>query len=193
MKVEKIKNHCRKRTQRTHGQGLMPFFPALLYRKVAPSWQRFSLSALSVCCSHSLVTAGRSTIFALHSIRIKHLRQDSSPPLYRKNAVVREMSGRGMEEDAVWIIPRPIIPLTSLRPCPSSGGHLPFALVAAGRAAFFVVQFFLVEAGRASFVAVQFFLFAAVRDPDSGAAPIRGKQGQSRSIRIKNENTPTAD
>jgi hypothetical protein len=29
-----------------------------------------------------------------------------------------------MEEGLVWIIPLTIIPLTSLRPCPSSVGHL---------------------------------------------------------------------
>ena len=34
------------------------------------------------------------------------------------------MSVRGMEEGLVWIIPLTIIPLTSLRPCPSSVGHL---------------------------------------------------------------------
>jgi len=37
---------------------------------------------------------------------------------------VRGMSVRGMEEGLVWIIPLTIIPLTSLRPCPSSVGHL---------------------------------------------------------------------
>jgi hypothetical protein len=37
---------------------------------------------------------------------------------------VRGMSVRGMEEGLVWTIPLTIIPLTSLRPCPSSVGHL---------------------------------------------------------------------
>ncbi len=34
------------------------------------------------------------------------------------------MFGRGMEEGVVWIIPLTIIPLTFLRLCPSSSGHL---------------------------------------------------------------------
>ncbi|MGA2557408.1 MAG: hypothetical protein ABSG04_14175 [Verrucomicrobiota bacterium] len=36
----------------------------------------------------------------------------SGPPFYRKNAEVRGMIVRGMEEVVVWVIPLTIIPLT---------------------------------------------------------------------------------
>ena len=70
---------------------------------------------------------------------------------------VRGMSVRGMEEGLVWIIPLTIIPLTSLRPCPSPCSfwlrlaapcsfcilHFAFCISLES-----VVQFFLVAAGR---------------------------------------------
>ncbi len=42
-------------------------------------------------------------------------KQDSSPRLCRENALVRGMFVRGMQAGVVWIIPLPLIPLTSPR------------------------------------------------------------------------------
>ena len=193
MKVEKIKT-CRRKEHKGRTDNELCRFSLRCYIEKSRLLGKDFPCLLSPFAVH-ILWLRLAALRSLHCIPSGSSISDRIPALHFTGKM--QSSGKCLagewKKDAVWIIPRPIIPLTSLRPCPSSGGHLPFALVAAGRAAFFVVQFFLVEAGRASFVAVQFFLFAAVRDPDSGAAPIRGKQGQSRSIRIKNENTPTAD
>ena len=91
----------------------------------------------------------RTTVRKNHAIPTRFLPQKNTKSTeirtYGVFLFVRGMSVRGMEEGHVWIIPLTIIPLTSLRPCPSSVGqlHVHFgcgrpgrgnALVTAGRA-----------------------------------------------------------
>jgi hypothetical protein len=68
----------------------------------------------------------------LQSVSITHIRQDARSAILQEQSKVRGMSVKGMGKSVFRIIPLTIIPLTSLRPFPSSI----FALVAAGRAVF---------------------------------------------------------
>jgi len=69
-----------------------------------------------------------TTVRKNHAITTRFLPQENAKSTeirtYGVFPFVGGMSVRGMEEGLVWIIPLTIVPLTSLRPCPSSIGHL---------------------------------------------------------------------
>jgi len=95
-------------------------------------WIRNQDSVPSVC-SYSISFFGCglprcATVRKNHAIPTRFLPQKNANSTeirtYGVFLFVRGMTVRGMEEGLAWIIPLTIIPLTSLRPCPSSVGHL---------------------------------------------------------------------